>query len=123
MKRIDRGGQPAAPRLQAIIFDMDGLMVDTEPLSFEVWAALLQEHGYKLDHETYSQMIGRRTDESARLVLSRYPVPFSLPELMAHKSRLWEARWRQGVPAMPGLFELHQEIHRRGIPWAVATSS
>jgi HAD superfamily hydrolase (TIGR01509 family) len=68
-------------------------------------------------------MIGRRTDESARLVLSRYPLPFSIAELMAHKSRLWERRWRQGVPAMPGLFELQEAIRRRGIPWAVATSS
>ncbi len=123
MRQTDSGAHPAAPKLQAIVFDMDGLMVDTEPLSFEVWAALLREHGHELDHETYGRMIGRRTDESARLVLSRYPLPFSIPELVAHKSQLWEARWRQGVPAMPGLFELHEEIRRRGIPWAVATSS
>ena len=107
----------------AIIFDMDGLMVDTEPLAREAWATVVRQHGQTLTDEVYRQMIGRRTAESAELLLAHYDLPYTAVELAAHKTELFAIRRAQGVPLMPGLMELQTAVARQGIPWAVATSS
>lgn len=111
------------PRPAAIVFDMDGLMVDTEPLAQQIWADILRQYGHDLSPAVYARIVGRRTDFSAQLLLALYPMPLTAAELAALKHNRWTARWRQGVPAMPGLHELHAALIRRGIPWAVATSS
>jgi HAD superfamily hydrolase (TIGR01509 family) len=109
--------------LKAIIFDMDGLMVDTEPLSRQAWDAVLDLFGYALSDEVYFQMIGRRSDESAHMAWKAYDLPISAEELLARKTAVFETKLAQGIPIMPGLIELQAEIGRRQIPWAVATSS
>jgi HAD superfamily hydrolase (TIGR01509 family) len=107
----------------AAVFDMDGLMIDSEPLSQQTWASILADFGYTLDEETIARMTGRRTVESAQIVLAKYSLPFTALELAAEKRRRWDARWIRGVPAKPGLFMLEAELKRRGLRWAVATSS
>ena len=110
--------------IKAIVFDMDGLMVDSEPLARQVWERVLAEYGHELDDQTHHQMVGRRTDESARIVLDVFPLPFTPAELVAHKTAIWEEQWRaQGPPPLPGLRELQSELARRELSWAVATSS
>jgi len=47
-------------RIEGIIFDLDGLMIDTEPMAQRAWDQVLQDHGQKLDHETFAKMIGLR---------------------------------------------------------------
>jgi len=107
----------------AIIFDMDGLMVDTEPLAREAWATIVRQHGQLLTDAMYRQMIGRRTVESAQLLLDTYELPYTAVDLAARKSELFAIRRAQGVPPMPGLMELQTAVARLGLPWAVATSS
>ena len=109
--------------LKAIIFDMDGLMVDTEPLSRQAWDSVLNTFGYTLSDEVYLQMIGRRSRESVQIAWNAYPLPISAEELLARKTAVFETHLLQNTPIMPGLMELHAEIAKRQIPWAVATSS
>ena len=98
-------------------------MVDTEPLSRQAWDTILNTFGYSLSDEVYSQMIGRRSQESSVIAWNAYPLPISPEELLARKTAVYNKRLAQRVPIMPGLLELHTEIARRQIPWAVATSS
>ena len=109
--------------LQAVIFDLDGLMVDSEPLARQAWDDVLADFGYRLDDTTYYRMVGRRTRESAEIVRDSFRVPLTADELAAAKTRRWQAIWRAGLPPMPGLGELHQELTRRAVRWGVATSS
>ena len=109
--------------LQAVIFDMDGLMVDSEPLAHQAWNDVLEPYGRRLDDETYAQLIGLRLDATARLVQETYELPVNPDQLAeAKENRLSQLRAR-GVPAMPGLRRLVGEIQARDLPWAVATSS
>lgn len=111
-------------QLTAVVFDMDGLMVNSESLAREVWNTVLADFGCQMDDETHRQMVGRRTGESARIVQERFALPLSPEELAARKTRLWESVWRnRDVPLMPGLERLQDELARRQIPWGVATSS
>ena len=53
-----------------VLFDMDGLMVDTEPLARAAWQRVVSPYGATIDDDLYGQMLGRRTAESAQLVLN-----------------------------------------------------
>jgi HAD superfamily hydrolase (TIGR01509 family) len=109
--------------LKAIIFDLDGLMVDSEPLSRQAWEEVLGEYGRNLSDNVYHQLIGLRLEDSARLIQEGLALPVAAAELARQKEEAWVQIWTKGVPAMPGLHELHEEIRRLGLPWAVATSS
>jgi HAD superfamily hydrolase (TIGR01509 family) len=113
----------AVRKLQAIIFDLDGLMVDSEPLARQAWDEVLADYGHRLDEATVRQIVGRRTRESAQIVRDSYGLLVPAEELAAAKTRRWQIIWQQGLPPMPGLVELQTELAARALPWAVATSS
>lgn len=112
-----------ARTVQAVVFDLDGLMVDSEPLARRAWDAALEEYDCRLDDDIHATIIGRRTRESAQMVRERFALPVAAEELAAAKTRQWESIWPLGLPPMPGLRDLHRELVARDIPWAVATSS
>jgi HAD superfamily hydrolase (TIGR01509 family) len=102
---------------------MDGLMVDTEPLSRASWDRVLAEEGVVIGDDLYARMLGRRTTESVELVLAAHLLPWSAAELIDLKTRAFMEILSEGIPAMPGLHALLDELDRRGLPWGVATSS
>jgi HAD superfamily hydrolase (TIGR01509 family) len=108
---------------RAIIFDMDGLMVNTEPLSRAAWQAVLLPYGFTLSEEVNQQIIGHRIDRSAQIILEAYALPLNEAALIRQKNALFMQRVAQGVTVMPGLFALQAAIAERGITWGVATSS
>jgi pseudouridine 5'-phosphatase len=107
----------------AIIFDLDGLMVDSEPLARRAWEQVVGAYGRKLNDALYLQIIGRRLEDSSRLLQEALDLPLSAGELARQKDTAWHAIWSRGLPPMPGLLALHEQIRRRRLPWAVATSS
>lgn len=109
--------------LNAIIFDLDGLMVDTEPISRSVWDRFLKLYGYTLDEDTYQRMLGRRNDVSAGILLEAFDLPLTVAEVIERKEAIYHRLRAKGVPAMAGLVELQAEIESRGMLWAVATAS
>jgi HAD superfamily hydrolase (TIGR01509 family) len=102
---------------------MDGLMVNSEPLSRQAWDDVLRDYGFILDDATCQRIVGLRTRDSARIVGEAYALPLTAGDLAAAKIARWETIWRRGLPPMPGLMHLHERLAARRIPWAVATSS
>jgi HAD superfamily hydrolase (TIGR01509 family) len=108
----------------AFIFDMDGLMVDTEPLARRAWDAVVAPYGVVISDDLYGRMMGRRTTETARIVLSDLPLPLTGAELLDLKTAGYLAILDAGgVPAMPGLMGLLAALDAAAVPWAVATST
>ena len=107
----------------AIVFDMDGLMVDSEPLARRAWDQVLGAHGHTLSDAIYNSIIGYRFDESAAILIAAYDLPQGIDTLRREKEDVLAKIRANGVPAMPGLYEVHASINRRGVPWGVATSS
>ncbi|WP_420628673.1 HAD family hydrolase [Candidatus Leptofilum sp.] len=110
-------------QLQAIVFDMDGLMVDSEPLSQQAWDEYLRPYGHKLTEEIVSSIIGLRADMSTPTIKAMFNLPEPVPVIIQKRAAIYSQIRASGVPTMPGLHELHTEIARRQIAWAVATSS
>lgn len=102
---------------------MDGLMVDTEPLARRAWERVVAPHGATMTDDLYDRMLGRRTIESAQLVLDELGLPVSLETLVERKTAEFLSRLDDGVPVMPGLWTLLDRIEALGLPWAVATST
>jgi HAD superfamily hydrolase (TIGR01509 family) len=107
----------------AVVMDMDGLMVDSEPLSRRAWDQVLARYGYVLNDDTYNRIIGYRADESTAMVIKAYDLPVGVDDFMREKAEALAKIRVGGVPVMPGLFEFHANILRKGVPWGVATSS
>ena len=110
-------------QLKAIVFDMDGLMVDSEPLSQQAWDEYLRPYGHKLTEEIVSSIIGLRGDVSTPYIKELFNLPEPVPTIISKRAAIYSQIRANGVPTMPGLHELQAEINRRQIPWAVATSS
>lgn len=110
-------------QLKAVVFDMDGLMVDSEPLSRQAWDEFLRPYNGHITDEMQSQIIGLRADLSTPLIKETYNIPLSVEAIIEQRKIIYKRIRANGVPMMPGLMMLQGHISQRRLPWAVASSS
>lgn len=107
---------------EGAIFDMDGLMFDTEPIWTESWAPALASVGKEYPHGLANAVRGT-SGKSMEAIISRF-VPDVDAALVREKVyAMVHARVQQGVPKKPGLDELLAYLAEQGVPMAVASSS
>lgn len=108
--------------LAAVLFDLDGVLLDSEPLYTEATQAVVGRFGKVFDWSVKAEIIGRSSLEGARHTIDALSLPLSpeeyLEERGVHLDRLFA-----NVPLMRGAQELVTTLLDRGIPIAVATSS
>lgn len=110
--------------IQAILFDLDGLMVDSEPLAKQAWRMLLARYDHSLDQGTVQDLFGLRSADSVRLVQERFSLPLSAEQVASQQKEIFRSLLQEGtLRTMPGLSDLLQAIDARGLIRAVATSS
>src|ERR1051326_5955906 len=76
-------------RVGAIIFDMDGLMLDTEPLYKLAWQAAAEHLGYPIDDVRYATLVGRPTKDCEQSLLGWFGLDFPLDRFRAQWPDLW----------------------------------
>jgi len=104
------------------IFDLDGVLLDTEPLYTRAIAEVAAVHGKVYDWSIKSQCIGRGTLEAARVIVDALALPLAPEELVrARDLTLLDLLAR--APAMPGAVAFTEALAARGVPMAIATSS
>jgi len=108
-------------RFAAVIFDMDGVLVDGEPLHFATVNQLLGEEGHAISLEAYKPYMGTKTGWSD--MLRDFRLPRAAEYYSARYKDLVLERYRQQAEALPGAVDLVTSLRRAGVPLAVASSS
>jgi HAD superfamily hydrolase (TIGR01509 family) len=112
--------------LRAVLFDLDGLLVDSEPVWFEVERAVMAKLGGQWGQGDQEALIGGSLDRTVAYLLSKaaQPVPAGPDEVARWLlDGMTELMLAHGVPVKPGARELLAEVAGAGIPYALVTSS
>ena len=111
--------------LKGIIFDMDGVLINSEPFHYRVWKETLRERGVDLDYEVYKDCIGSTIGFLMQILHDHYgisPEDTSLREEMSKKKE--ELIRKEGYPPLiPYVKELLEKLYAGGYGLAVASSS
>ncbi len=118
MSRID--ALPFLP--DAVVFDMDGLMIDSERVSIACWSQAAREQALPFTEDFWLGLVGLG-DRDCEQLLRQHVDADQVAALFARCHDLYEARTQQGLPLRPGIMEILQLLHAHGIPRAVATST
>ena len=109
---------------QGFIFDMDGVLVDSEPVYMKQERHSYARHGVVLDEAELSRFVGTTQRHMWSAIKIEYGLAEDLDCLMAeHHRQLMEVLSSAPLPPMPGVTELLGALKRAGIPCAVASSS
>lgn len=108
--------------VRALIFDMDGLLVDSEGLAADAMDRLLTEYQLSRNPEVQGKLLGRRLVEALVIVREGYGIDEDVDVLIARYSDLRIEALRGSVRAMPGAHEIIARARLAELPIALATS-
>ncbi|MBI4642012.1 MAG: HAD family phosphatase [Candidatus Tectomicrobia bacterium] len=110
-------------KIQAIVFDMDGLIVDTEKLYFEVESAVARKYGKTFTREVMRAMMGKRGIESLRVLQEQLGIDEDPYVLLEMREQGYNQLLYEKLEPMPGLFSLLELTEGHRYRKAIATSS
>ena len=111
--------------LKGIIFDMDGVLINSEPFHYQVWKEALKKRGINLDYEIYKPCIGSTVQVLMQILHEHYGVDEKDDSLSLEVKNLkQEMIEKQGYPPLiPYVKDMLERFHEAGYHMAVASSS
>lgn len=111
-------------KLELIIFDMDGLMFDTERIAFISWKKAASDYGYEIDEQLFKKTVGVNLEGTKKIYLTHFGEKFPIEIIKDERFKMAENLIKQnGVPIKNGLHELLDYLSEVNIKRAVATST
>ncbi len=111
------------PRPAAVIFDMDGLLFDTEALYLDAIIGAAHDHGIALTQAVYLKTIGMSEAATRTYFADRFGSRFDFDAIWQTAFERFRQLSGDGVPLKPGVTELLDRLDSAGIPCGIATSS
>ena len=110
-------------RLRGVIFDMDGVLVLSEPILAEAAIRMFAEHGVTVRHEEFRPFIGMGEDRYIGGAAEARGIPLDLPRAKARTYALYLDLIRGRLKALPGVLDFVATCRRLGLALAVASSA
>lgn len=128
---LSRRGRTAGPTAQgpglgAVLFDMDGLLIDSEPFWTVAEQDLARSVGAAWTPELKAECIGKRIDVTVPIMLAGLGQPVTLDSVAAASGMLMKRMtelFAERLPVMPGVRELLDDLAGNGVPCALVSSS
>ncbi|XP_024314863.1 bifunctional riboflavin kinase/FMN phosphatase isoform X2 [Brachypodium distachyon] len=112
----------AIHRVSAVIFDLDGTLLDTERATRDVLKEFLGTYGKVPDEVKEERRLGMTHRESTTGIILDYGLPLTVEEYSEAIYPLYMKRWQRANP-LPGVKRLLKHLHRNGVPLALASNS
>ena len=109
--------------IQAVIFDMDGVIFDSERLYLEYEKKVAQAHQFFNEEEVAKKCIGVTEEETRRIHMEAYGSGFSYDIFRSEIMAEFEKRPDKSIPLKPGVFELLHFLQQKKLPIAIASST
>jgi beta-phosphoglucomutase len=107
----------------AVIWDVDGTLVDTAELHFRAWVELCRDLGRDFTRADFAATFGRRNPEIIRHLFGEGFDDVAIKDLGDRKEELYKAAARQGVSLLPGARDLLEGLHDAGFRQAIGSSA
>ncbi|MGH1394595.1 MAG: HAD family hydrolase [Trichormus sp.] len=112
------------PDIRAAIFDMDGLLFDTESIARWAWKQALASHGYLINDDFYHEFVGRDLSWREKILKQRYGNSFPFDAVTAQRIEIGDRReLQEGLPLKAGVLDLLHQLNNLGIVIALATGT
>lgn len=113
----------AQRRYRAVIFDMDGVLTDSEPAFHAAFNDILARYDKHIDLDEYAQFVGGATAETWAGIIALKQLPLALDEAIDMYEPPLMQRLREPRPPLPGARDLIDRLRARGVPIALCTAS
>lgn len=114
---------PLPNPIRAVIFDMDGTLIDTEAAHRRAFAETAEAIGWPMPDQLLLSMVGIHRDENERMLARHMGPDFPLARFYAESDALFEVAVEAGIPLRPGAEPILAYLAQAGIPMALATST
>ena len=108
--------------MRAVLWDLDGVLVDSAPYHFQAWRELLASQGRELSEADFRRTFGLRNDTILHDLLGDLP-PAEVERLAARKEALFRQAARGNISALPGALALLRLLRERGLRLALVSST
>lgn len=109
--------------IKAIIFDMDGVIIDSEPLHLLAYQEFFSSFNIDYDEEQNRHFLGRKDLVISEILIERHKLPLTPVEMVARKESILCRLIKENGQARPGLFSVLAAARSAMIPMAVASSA
>lgn len=111
-------------QVQAVIFDMDGVIFDSERLVIECWEVIAAKHNIPDIVEICMRVQGNNREETGKRFREKYGRDFPYEAYKKEVAALFRDRYGEGrLPLKPGVVKILEELKRNNIPLALASST
>ncbi len=110
-------------RLEAVVWDLDGVIADTAEYHYQAWKDVFKERGIKYSKADFMPFFGRRHETIIKAVLGDCLPKKELEAITEEKQQNYRRRVADNIRSMPGAITLIKSLHKHGIKQAIASSA
>ncbi|WP_207745966.1 HAD family phosphatase [Clostridium sp. D53t1_180928_C8] len=110
-------------KIKAVIFDMDGVIFDTEMVYLSVWSEVFEKYGYKMTKDIYASVLGTGRENVKKVFLNAFGDELPIDDMYIEKDENLAMAIEKRVPLKSGVHEILKYLKNNDFKVALATSA